>query len=422
MSIRVLMFGWEFPPHISGGLGTACKGLVEALLKENVSLMFVVPMGEQELRDNFQLVSASEVTMSRTTRRIADNFFKIPIPSALVPYESPESFAITKKVKLQHEKTTRKRFSFKGGYTNDLYEEVANYATVATQLAIDHKKSIDIIHAHDWLAFPAGLAAKKISGKPLVVHVHATEYDRSGENINPHVFACERDGMIGADHIIAVSDFTKQIIVSRYDIPPEKVTVIHNGIQLQEVKPAMRYVNNKIVTFLGRITFQKGPTYFVEAAYRVLQKLPDVQFVMAGNGDKLEEVIRLVAHLRIGSHFHFTGFLKGDDVDRMFSQSDVYVMPSVSEPFGISPLEAIQAGVPVIISKQSGVSEVLKNAIKVDFWNVDAVADAIFNILTRQPLSRMLKDHARSEVRTITWNEAAAKVKKVYNRLQPFTR
>lgn len=417
MSVRVLMFGWEFPPHISGGLGTACKGLAEALLQQDVSLIFVVPQGEPERHDNFQLVNASEVILSRTSRSFKNKFFKVPVRSDLVPYEDPETFEVSKRLKLQRKKTSTRRFSFKGGYTKDLYEEVAKYAAVAAQLAMDYGRTFDVIHAHDWLAYPAGLAAKKISSKPLVIHVHATEYDRSGNNVNPLVFKCEQDGMMGADHIIAVSEFTRQIIISRYDIPPEKVTVIHNGIQLQEAKHTLRYVNNKIVTFLGRITFQKGPTYFVEAAYKVLQKLPDVQFVMAGNGDKLEGVIRLAAQLRIGSHFHFTGFLKGEEVDRMFSHSDVYVMPSVSEPFGISPLEAIQAGVPVIISKQSGVSEVLKNAIKVDFWDVDALADAICNVLTRPPLARMLKDHALSEIKTITWNEAAYKVKKVYHQL-----
>ncbi len=296
-------------------------------------------------------------------------------------------------------------------------EEVSRYALVAAQIARD-KPSLDIIHAHDWLAFPAGIAAKEISGKPLVVHVHATEYDRSGETVNKPVYDIERAGMHAADHIVAVSQLTKNIIVRKYGVPASKVTVLHNAVLDASIIKSEyeKKVPEKIVTFLGRITFQKGPEYFVEAAKKVIDRDPNVRFVMAGNGDLLNPMIDRVAELRIATRFHFTGFLKGDDVDHMYAISDVYVMPSVSEPFGIAPLEAVRHNTPVIISKQSGVAEVLRNAIKVDFWDVDAMADAIFALLHYEGISRMFKELGSEELKKLKWEHVAAKLVSVYEK------
>ena len=261
------------------------------------------------------------------------------------------------------------RYTFSGKYGANLLEEVARYAVVAAQVAKDLEGQFDVIHAHDWLTYFAGIAAKRVSGKPLVVHMHATEFDRSGENINTQTYAIERAGMHAADMVIAVSNLTRNIVIDRYGVEPEKVVTVHNAVRFAEKQTELpeRGVDDKIVTFLGRITYQKGPDYFVEAAAKVLKRVPDVRFVMAGSGDMMNHVIRRVASLGIADRFHFTGFLRGDDVQKMFQLSDVYVMPSVSEPFGISPLEAMRSNVPVIISKQSGVAEVLDYAVKVDY-------------------------------------------------------
>lgn len=414
--MRILMFGWEFPPHISGGLGTACHGIVNALLKKEAEVCFVVPKasGDEE-QGGFRLVNASGVDVSAEMLKHQKKFSYIQATSRLVPYISPELFRETKEKSISHHSQESYRFAFSGCYGCDLFEEVANYASVAAQLAND--LSFDIIHAHDWLTFPAGLAAKEVSGKPLVVHVHATEFDRTGENINPDVFKAEQTGMMGSDHVIAVSELTKQILVSRYGIPSQKISVVHNGIQPRTLPRVGKKIRDKIVTYLGRVTFQKGPEYFVRAASQILKKLPNVRFVMAGSGDKLDEMVRMVASFGIGSRFHFTGFLKSDEVNTLLSQSDLYVMPSVSEPFGISPLEAIQADVPVIISKQSGVSEILKHAIKIDFWDVEVLADTMYGVLVHPPLSRMLSFGAGNEIKSFTWDEAASKIIHVYQRV-----
>lgn len=417
--MRILMFGWEFPPHISGGLGTACEGLVYALLRQGIEVLFVIPKAcGNEGRGDFQLLSAGDVAVSqpvRALRKYKSKFSQLAVSSELVPYTTPEVFALKKELTTASKGQQPRHFSFSGCYGHNLFEEVINYAAVAAQLATD--QVFDVIHAHDWLAFPAGIAAKEVSGKPLIIHVHATEFDRSGENVNPGVFETELSGMIAADHIIAVSGLTKRTIVNRYGISPDKISVVHNGLQSKALPKAERRIKDKIVSFLGRVTFQKGPEYFVQAAHRVLQRLPGVQFVMAGSGDKLEDMIRMVARLGIGSHFHFTGFLKGDQVNELLSQSDLYVMPSVSEPFGISPLEAIQADVPVIISKQSGVSEVLRHAIKVDFWDVEALADAMHGVLAHKPLSHTLSSGAAVEVKSLTWDTAAQEIIHLYQEL-----
>jgi glycosyltransferase involved in cell wall biosynthesis len=309
-----------------------------------------------------------------------------------------------------------RQYSFSGKYGPNLMEEVSRYALVSS--AIARQEQFDVIHAHDWLTYPAGIAAKKISGKPLVVHVHATEFDRSGEHVNKPVYDIEREGMAEADLIITVSNLTRQIVIDRYGIPAEKVITVHNAVEPVE-RPDMegvtKNVREKVVTFLGRVTYQKGPDYFVEAANKILKRDSNVRFVMAGSGDLLNKMIRRVAQLKISTKFHFTGFLAGPEVDTMFAMSDVYVMPSVSEPFGISPLEAMRSNVPVVISKQSGVAEVLQHALKVDFWDVDALADAIYGILHYEGLRKMFVRYGKSEVDNLIWETAANNILQVYN-------
>ena len=420
------MFGWEFPPHITGGLGTACFGLTKGLLHQGVQVIFVVPKAYgDENQQAVRLLNASEIHVDVRTALYKDHWEDISyieVGSNLIPYNTPEQFYdiinYTRETgKSEYDSIFSKYYEFSGKYGQNLMEEVQRYALVASTIA--YKNDFDVIHAHDWLTYPAGIAAKKISGKPLIIHVHATEFDRSGENINQNVYDIERLGMEKADMIIAVSNLTRNIIIERYGISPDKVVTVHNAVEPSSRQGYLyeeKHVKEKIVTFLGRVTFQKGPDYFVEAAYKVLQKDKNVRFVMAGSGDMLNRMIRRVAQLRISKNFHFTGFLDAENVDKMFSMSDVYVMPSVSEPFGISPLEAMRSNVPVVISKQSGVSEVLKYALKIDFWDIDAMADAIYGLLHYDALSRMFIRFGKEEVDTMKWDSAAAMVKDVYIR------
>ena len=426
------MFGWEFPPHIAGGLGTACYGMTRGLARNDVEVIFVMPKASGDEDERFvKVVNASDVEARYCDSSIegAEDIMRkisfIHIDSNMVPYISPEEFATYRE---GYERTGRKfwekegdswtqRYTFSGKYGANLMEEVARYAVVAAEVACQLEGQFDVIHAHDWLTYFAGIAAKRVSGKPLVVHMHATSFDRSSsDNIDTRVYEIERAGMAAADRVIAVSNLTRKIVIEKYNIPAEKVVTVHNAVRFAEKENELpeRGVEDKIVTFLGRITFQKGPDYFVEAAAKVLKRVPNVRFVMAGSGDMMNHVIRRVARLGIADRFHFTGFLKGDDVHKMFQLSDVYIMPSVSEPFGISPLEAMRANVPSIISKQSGVAEVLDYAVKVDYWDVDAMADAIYGFVKYPALAKMFSEKGLEEVTGLKWNNAAAKIKTVY--------
>lgn len=422
--MRVLMFGWEFPPHITGGLGTACFGLTKALLKKNVDVLFVVPklFGDEDTK-LFKLVNAGDIEVDFGQSIYKEYWERIQymeIGSNIIPYIAPEEFKRlmdAKEIKklTKSSRVFSKKYEFSGKYGIDLLEEVSRYALVGSAIAATNYH--DVIHAHDWLTYPAGIAAKKVSGKPLIVHMHATEFDRSGDNVNQSVYDIERKGMEEADRVITVSNLTRQIVIDKYGINPDKVFTVYNAVEPtnKEFDGVQKHVKEKIVTFLGRVTFQKGPDYFVEAAYKVLQKDKNIRFVMAGDGDMLIKMIRRVAKLRIAKYFFFTGFLKGNDVNRMFAMSDVYVMPSVSEPFGISPLEAMRSNVPVIISKQSGVSEILKHALKIDFWDIDAMADAIYGLTHYDALSEMFKKHGKEEIDNLQWGYSADKVIDVYN-------
>lgn len=427
--MRVLMFGWEFPPHIAGGLGTACYGLTRGLARNGVEVIFVVPRAYGDEDKRFvRVVNASEVEAVYRSgdedSEIWRNVKFMEINSNMVPYISPEEWeqerSRSEKVGTVHHEgdVWRERYTFSGKYGANLLEEVARYALVARQVAIDLEGQFDVIHAHDWLTYYAGIAAKEVSGKPLVVHMHATEFDRSGENINTQTYAIERGGMEAADLVMAVSNLTRKIVIEKYGIPAEKVMTVHNAVRFADNNmEEERGVEDKIVTFLGRITYQKGPDYFVEAAAKVLKRTPNVRFVMAGSGDMMNHVIRRVARLGISDRFHFTGFLRGADVQKMFLLSDVYVMPSVSEPFGISPLEAMKSNVPTIISKQSGVAEVLDYAVKVDYWDVDAMADAIYGLVTYPALGKLFARKGLEEVTGLKWNNAAAKIKEGYEKV-----
>ena len=424
--MKVLMFGWEFPPHIAGGLGTACKGIVEGLAHNGVETLFVMPSASgDEDQSCTTIINASDVAVkyvSSSVDEFLDKVKFIHVDSSMVPYVNPDEYfeAIEKMKRLHISETVLgfgQKFKFSGKYGENLLEEVSRYAQVGGTIALQHAGDFDVIHAHDWLTYLAGIAAKEVSGKPLVVHVHATSFDRGTDDmVDSRVYEIEKRGMEAADRVVTVSDLTRNIVINKYGINPSKVVTVHNAVDFsgRENLSVERGVRDKVVTFLGRITYQKGPEYFIDAAAKVLKRTRNVRFVMAGSGDMMTRAIKHVARLGIADRFHFTGFLRGADVQKMFALSDVYIMPSVSEPFGISPLEAMRSNVPSIISKQSGAAEVLKYALKVDFWDVDALADDIYAMVTYPALAEFAEKRGFDEVNNLKWNEATAKLKKVY--------
>jgi glycosyltransferase involved in cell wall biosynthesis len=412
--MKALMFGWEFPPHILGGLGTASYGLTKGMaLQKDMEITFVIPKTHGDEDQSFlKIVGACNVPV--VWKENEWNYVNERIGTQMHP---DEYFWLRNGIKYDFTRIYTNDLGcidFSGRYPDNLIEEISNYEAVASVLA--HQLDFDIIHSHDWLTYPAGVFAKQISGKPLVIHVHATDFDRSRGKVNPVVYGIEKRGMDAADHIITVSDLTRKIVIEKYFQDPHKVTTVHNAVDpLEDIdlfKKTPR--KEKIVTFLGRITMQKGPEYFVEAAYRVLQKTKDVRFVMAGSGDMMNAIIDLTAKRGIADRFHFTGFLKGRQVHEMLALSDVYIMPSVSEPFGISPLEAMQVGTPTIISKQSGCAEILTHTIKTDYWDIDAMADAIYAIVKNPAMYKSLRELGLEEVNNIRWSDAGLKVRKIY--------
>ncbi|RIL12439.1 MAG: 4-alpha-glucanotransferase [Proteobacteria bacterium] len=441
--MRVLMLGWEFPPHISGGLGTACEGLSIGLARQNVEVIFVVPhVYGDEYAPHMLLMDCMGNTPKNShpeTGNLATLGKKFPglrvkrVPAMLKPYLSGAGLADYLTMIREHraeifrltsaldtgveEEAFPKRESFHQ-YGWDIFAEVERFA--ANIVALFGNEHFDVVHAHDWMTYPAGLALARMTGKPLVVHVHSLEYDRSGDRINQGIFDIERLGVTSADAVVAVSYYTRKIVNQQHGVPNDRIWVVHNGVYpagaVQSYRKGSRF-QGKLVLFLGRVTFQKGPDYFVEAAARVVQHVPNVMFVLAGSGDMLPRLMDRVSELGVRDHFLFPGFLKGSEVEEMFSLADLYVMPSVSEPFGISALEAIKFETPVIISRQSGVSEVLSHALKVDFWDVNRLADLMINALIHEELRADMVAMAREEVRRLHWDAAAAKAAEVYNRV-----
>jgi glycogen(starch) synthase len=423
--VRVLMLGWEFPPFISGGLGTACYGLTRALDQLGVRVTFVLPkMVDNEYATHVKLLTPGSRRYEPGVTVSEDELRNVRFRSILSPlqaYATPQSYDQKVEEILRLRRATMGSWSGAGDmrcsvdYAGDLYREVHRYAGMALDLAKDEE--FDLIHAHDWMTYPAGVAVAMITGKPLIVHVHSTEFDRSGEHVNQMVYDIERMGMERASKVIAVSHYTRSIIISRYGIPGDKVGVVYNGVERNggwEPTDTTIKRDEKIVLFLGRITMQKGPEYFLHAAQKVLEVMEDVKFVMAGSGDLMYHSVELAARLGIGHKVLFTGFLRGGDVRRIYQMADLYVMPSVSEPFGIAPLEALDNDVPVIISKQSGVSEVLRHALKVDFWDVNEMANKIVAVLKYPPLHMTLRNHGNFEVRKLRWRDAARSCLRIY--------
>ena len=390
------MFGWEFPPLSSGGLGTACYGLTKSLSKKGIERTFVLPYSfDADNADFLKFVSATNVRIKK-------------IASALQPYMSSQEY--------------KKSLGKKPGpkiYGSTLFDEVYRYTLAAEKIA--DEEEFDVIHCHDWMTFGAGIRAKKKKNRPLVLHVHATELDRTGgHKVNQHVYDLERHGMHKADRIIAVSNFTKNKIMTHYGIPSEKIRVVHNAVDFSQHYYDENFELKKtgrVVLFLGRVTLQKGPDYFVYAAKKVLEHEKNVRFIIAGSGDMEPFIIEKAAELGIADKVLFAGFLSQEDVERAYKMADVYVMPSVSEPFGITALEAMKNKAPVIVSKQSGVSEVIKHCLKVDFWDVNELSSKIISLLKYKPLHETMKDNAYSEVKKFDWDVPAQKCIDIYNEL-----
>jgi glycosyltransferase involved in cell wall biosynthesis len=452
--MRVFMLGWEFPPFISGGLGTACYGLTKAMSGLGTDIMFVLPRPvSTPFSTHVRLVSprAGSPLASPSTEFRLDEFehvtFRTVDAQLTNPYQSASQYtpkadeAEKQAIKSRGLKATVVESgpltpaappkpsgaipSFIGAgvaagnspYAGDMFSEIQRYAALAGEIA--RHEAIDVVHAHDWMTFPAGMAVAGLKGVPLIVHVHSTEFDRSGLHVDQRIYDIERRGMQSAMRIIAVSYLTKNLITHHYGIDPSKVEVVYNAIESNgngaEIEKYNIHKDEKIVLFLGRITMQKGPEYFLAAAKKVLEVMDNVKFVMAGSGDMIRRTIEMAAGMGIGHKVLFTGFLRGNDVEKVFRMADLYVMPSVSEPFGIAPLEAMSHDVPVIISKQSGVSEVLTHALKVDFWDINEMANKIIAVLRHPPLARTLREHGSFEVRRLSWGDAAKACLGIYD-------
>jgi len=451
--MRVFMLGWEFPPHISGGLGTACHGLTKGLDEVGVEVCFVLPTAvpisaeshvkfrspsdvsgspaaasgvdegapEEQvvISEEFEHVELHQVDavlqpygtpetqekiLREMRRRQVETSVPAETPDASQAAETPDEEPVETPAETPAEEIPSGTFTSGGGalYDGDLFGQVNRYARLAVEIA--RRETFDVVHAHDWMTFPAGIAVAAASGKPLVVHVHSTEFDRSGKNVNQRIYDIERMGMHSAGRVVCVSLLTRNVVTHHYGIPVERTDVVYNAVELPEINHLTEPIgrNEKIVLFLGRVTMQKGPEYFLRAAKKVVDKFKKVRFIMAGSGDMITRCVEEAAALGIGRYVTFTGFLQGDDVDKVFAMADLYVMPSVSEPFGIAPLEALSHNVPVIISKQSGVSEVLTHALKVDFWDTDEMANKILAVLRHKPLQKTLRQHGQIELRNRT--------------------
>lgn len=413
--MNVLMLGWEYPPHISGGLGTACEGLTRGLSGQGVAVNFVVPkIHGGEKASHMNLLAANTGTTITGDRVPSEKLRSQSVPALLSPYWRPENYTQAR-MGLPH---SRLSIGSAPGmhYGSDLFSEVARYAE-STVLRFA-KTNCDLIHAHDWMTYPAGIALSRVLKRPLVAHVHSLEYDRSGEGADPKIAAIEELGLSQAHTVVAVSHYTKSVIESRLSVASDKIRVVHNGVYPRKVITSYRRrMNEKLVLFLGRVTFQKGPEYFLHAARKVLDVIHDATFVMAGDGDMLCAMRTLAHDLGIHEHCRFPGFLRGARVEEMYARASVYVMPSVSEPFGIAPLEAISLDTPVIISRQSGVSEVLRHALKVDFWDVDQLARYMISALEFPELRNDMLSMAREELKGLRWELAAEKLVGVYRDL-----
>lgn len=429
--LRVLTLGWEFPPLVNGGLGIACMGLSRALSKK-VDVSVIVPKADMSvLYDGFSLIGVNSIDMGRLTvvesQYTYDSFSQvIHAPVSLDPYASyeGESVRFTHEGRISFSRTSEDDLNlFRSAedlYAGDLARKVIEYSKIAAKLAM--QMDFDVVHAHDWMTYLAGVEVKKATGKPLVLHLHASQFDRGGADARGWIYDIEKFGMEQADAVIPVSKYTGTIACGHYGIDPSKVFPIHNGADPVTPYRGKKKFPEQLVLFLGRLTAQKGPEFFLQIASKVLEKTDNARFVMAGTGEKLRQLIETGAFQGLGGKFHFTGFLNKQKVNDLLSITDIYCMPSVSEPFGLSALEAAQFGIPAVISKQSGVAEVMKGALMADFWDVDKMAEHIVNLIENKELREQVVEKCKHDIEASTWDAAADKVIEVYEKVLPHSR
>ena len=412
--MKVLTFGWDFPPSRNGGLGVACLGLTRELLQDGVEVIFVLPKRQEVVGDSRFIFADSEFKV-RMKETYPNSDIQIrEVTSNLKPYQSAES--------LVH---------FIEGYdeygnpiisSRTVADEIHRFAHQASLIA--QVEDFDIIHAHDWSSFLAGVAAKTASGKPLILHVHATSFDQAGgDNVDPKVFGIEKEGFAQADKIVTVSAFTRDILINKHGVNPDKIEVIHNGcdtfdpVKHEPTLNGLKEAGKKIVLYHGRITIQKGVDHFINAARKVIDTDPNVVFVISGWGDMLRQITEQVGRLGLSKHVIFAGALWEEERDRMYQSADLVVMPSVSEPFGLVPLEALQHGTASLVTHQSGVAEVLTHVLKVDFWDVDEMANKILSALRYPVMRKQMVNEGRQFLPNIGWNKASKKVTRLYKNL-----
>lgn len=422
------MLGWEFPPLVNGGLGIACLGLAKALARKT-DLRVIVPKADMSTSYGpFQLTGLNNVSMEEVEnieQKYSYETFALVerAPVELAPYESGDGGAGSDMViETKDGKVTLARthqtdleifHSQEDLYAGDLARKVIEFSKIAAKLALNH--DFDVVHAHDWMTFLAGVEIKKATGRPLVLHLHASQFDRAGADARGWIYDIEKYGMEQADAVIPVSKYTGTIVSGHYAINPEKIFPVHNGADPVTAYRGKKKFPEKLVLFLGRLTAQKGPEFFLQIAAKVLEQTDNVRFVMAGTGEKLRQLIETGAFKGVGDKFHFTGFLNKERVNDLLSITDVYCMPSVSEPFGLSALEAAQFNIPAVISKQSGVAEVMKGALKADFWDVNKMAEHIVNLITDDKLYEQVVEQGKKDIEASTWDATADKVIRVYD-------
>lgn len=401
---RIWMIGWEYPPFNSGGLGVACEGLTKSLSGMNTNIYFVLPFHMSTRPGHMQLISCVDPTW--TTDSYSPPFHAYASASPATNDQqllSARQLAALPQSELEH--------------------KVSQYADLVAKAGRDQQRHYDVIHAHDWMSFPAAIKLKQQTGKPLITHIHSTEVDRiPGGHGSPYITQIEKSGMDEADTVITVSHYTKAMLVRYYGIPANKIFVVHNGIDEPVIPPQIGIrqfaPHRPVVAFMGRLTGQKGPQYFLQLAKAIQARQPEVLFVVAGDGDMYRHLLVSTAQHQLSSTVVFSSFVRGKQQAQLLDRADVFVMPSISEPFGLVALEAAQRHTPVIISKQSGVSEVMPNAIAIDFWDINKMADATCALLANPVLSQKVIDSQLQDVRQVTWGDAAGKVKNIYQAQQ----
>jgi glycogen(starch) synthase len=427
--MKVLMLGWEFPPFYSGGLGVATYGMVKAL-SPKVEVKLIIPSARNNFLSNVSIIGLNTLSTGELNlEKIHSSYIHYTaeihtLPLTVSPYHHinkeilKNKLDATDEVSEQEKKldTIHKLFSGNDVYGFNIKHKIHVYTQLVTEIASDGK--FDIIHAHDWLTFPAGVQLKKKTSKPLILHVHSLETDRAGEATRNEIYWLEKEAMALADRIFSVSQFTKDQIIKHYEIPGEKIYVVHNGIDPSPKAKTPHKLRDKLVVFLGRITHQKGPDFLVETAEKVSRVYKRVKFVVAGTGDQFAHILESSAYKKLGSKFIFAGFLTTEKVEELMNMADVYFMPSVSEPFGLTALEAAQHHVPAVLSAQSGAAEVMKSSLKADFWDTDKYANYIYALLKYSALNKELSDTAHAALKSLTWDHAAAKILKVYQQFQ----